>query len=278
MEPVSAIIHSGRLHQTLRTGRPVWASIPVVEIVTLASRPDLAPLFYEFPQAWPAFMYHDETGTLYYASATTAYPEFVMLAISDGEPVARSCSVPLAWEGDQTTALPPDGWDWAIRTAHETRRSGSVPNLVSALEITIQPAYRGTGLSGALLAAMCSNVAHLGFTDLVAPVRPNAKADPTEPMTSYALRTRDDGLPVDPWLRVHVRAGGRILNIAPTSMTIPGTLSKWREWTGLSFDASGPVHVPGALVPVICAAEHDYAVYVEPNVWVHHPLGGPLPG
>jgi hypothetical protein len=46
---VSAIIHSGRLHQTLRAGRPVWASIPVVEIVTLASRPDLAPLFYEFP-------------------------------------------------------------------------------------------------------------------------------------------------------------------------------------------------------------------------------------
>jgi hypothetical protein len=71
---------------------------------------------------------------------------------------------------------------------------------VSALEITIQPAHRGTGLSAALLAAMCSNVAHLGF---------------------------------------------------------PGTLSKWREWTGLSFDASGPVHVPGALVPVIRAAEHD---------------------
>ena len=62
-------------------------------------------------------------------------------------------------------------------------------------------------------------------------------------------------------------------NVAPTSMTIPGTLEQWREWTGLPFDASGPVHVPGALVPVMCAAEHDVAVYVEPNVWVHHHLG-----
>jgi hypothetical protein len=33
------------------------------------------------------------------------------------------------------------------------------------------------------------------------------------------------------------------------------------------------VDVPGALVPVMCAAEHDVAVYVEPNIWVHHHLG-----
>ena len=38
------------------------------------------------------------------------------------------------------------------------------------------------------------------------------------------------------------------------------------------FDESGPVVVPGALVPVQCSVEHDYAVYVEPAVWVHHRL------
>jgi hypothetical protein len=55
-------------------------------------------------------------------------------------------------------------------------------------------------------------------------------------------------------------------------MTIPGTLAQWRAWTGLPFDTSGSVDVPGALVPVMCAAEHDVAVYVEPNIWVHHYL------
>ena len=248
--------------------------MPTVEIVTIASRPDLADLLWKFSHAWPAFMYEDPTGTLYYTDAPSAYPDFVMLAIDDhGAPIARLFSVPISWDGDPAGGLPLGGWDWAIRTAHETRTSGAKPNMVSALEITIQPDRRGAGLSATLLAAMCRNMARLGFTDLVAPVRPNAKEDPAEPMASYALRTRDDGLPVDPWLRVHVRAGGRILNVAPTSMTIPGTLDQWRQWTGLPFDTSGPVHVPGALVPVMCAAEHDVAVYVEPNVWVHHHLG-----
>ena len=55
-------------------------------------------------------------------------------------------------------------------------------------------------------------------------------------------------------------------------MVIPGTLDEWRSWTGLPFDEPGPVVVRGALVPVQCSVEHDYAVYVEPAVWVHHRL------
>ena len=35
---------------------------------------------------------------------------------------------------------------------------------------------------------------------------------------------------------------------------------------------AGDVIVPEALVPVHCDAEHDHAVYVEPNVWVEHVL------
>ena len=41
---------------------------------------------------------------------------------------------------------------------------------------------------------------------------------------------------------------------------------------GLPFDATGPVRVPDALVPVHCDVQQDAAVYVEPNIWVHHPL------
>ena len=69
---------------------------------------------------------------------------------------------------------------------------------------------------------------------------------------------------------MHVRAGGTIESVAKRSMVIPGTLDEWREWTGLAFDASGPVEVPGALAPVLCDVERGTAVYVEPNVWVRH--------
>ena len=54
---------------------------------------------------------------------------------------------------------------------------------------------------------------------------------------------------------------------------IPGTVEEWRGWTGLPFDRTGPVVVPGALAPVMCDAEHGTATYVEPNVWVRHPTG-----
>jgi hypothetical protein len=55
-------------------------------------------------------------------------------------------------------------------------------------------------------------------------------------------------------------------------MTIAGTIPEWREWTGLPFDQSGPTIVPGALTPIHVSLEQDHAVYVEPNLWVRHPL------
>ncbi|MEV8371134.1 hypothetical protein AB0P21_00245 [Kribbella sp. NPDC056861] len=80
---------------------------------------------------------------------------------------------------------------------------------------------------------MRGNVKAMGLSTLYAPVRPNGKRDPRQPMTEYIREVRDDGLP---------------------------------------FDRTGEVVVPQALVPVHCDVEHDHAVYVEPNVWVRHDL------
>jgi hypothetical protein len=92
-------------------------------------------------------------------------------------------------------------------------------------------------------------------------------------MGAYAFRSRaEDELPHDHWLRVHARAGARIEIVAPASMTISGSLAEWRSWTGLPFDVTGDVLVPGALAPVRCDVERDSAVSVEPNVWVRHVL------
>jgi hypothetical protein len=60
------------------------------------------------------------------------------------------------------------------------------------------------------------------------PPDPQARA-PQVPMDEYVAWTRADGLPTDPWLRVHVRAGGRVVRVAPHSMTITGTLDDWRR-------------------------------------------------
>jgi hypothetical protein len=61
-------------------------------------------------------------------------------------------------------------------------------------------------------------------------------------------------------------AGAQIVKVAPRSIVITGTMAEWSRWTGLRFTASGAAIVPGV------SLERDHAVYVEPNLWVHHRL------
>ena len=241
-------------------------------IASLAARPDLAELTREFPSDWPEFMKHDDTGNLYFGIAAQHHPEHVLVAIDRDDPsrlVAKGYTVPFSWPSDE---LPAGGWDAVIMRSALDRMLGREPDLVSALEITIQTDLRGKGLSSLMVAAMRDNVRELGFDELVAPVRPNQKhLHPRMPIAEYAHRTRPDGLPEDAWLRVHVRAGGRIDSVAPYAMTVHGSLADWREWTGLPFDGDEQ-EVPLALTPVQVDQVDGIATYVEPNVWVRHRL------
>ena len=122
-----------------------------------------------------------------------------------------------------------------------------------------------------MLAALKDCARAKGFAELYAPVRPNQKHQlPRMPVRDYLQQRRPDGLLADSWLRTHLAIGGEIIKIAPCSMTIVGTLAEWTQWTGVTFDRSGEVELPNALVPVTASVAHDYAVYVEPNVWVRH--------
>ncbi len=249
-----------------------------LRIATIAERPDLKSSFADpATDPWPAFMSEDPISLLYYSDVRIAQPEYGLIAYdaaAPGQAVARAYCVPFAWDGDPALGdLPVDGWDGVIWRSARDRQIGRKPNLISALEITIPTNQQGTGMSARMLAAMRDNAARLGFEHLVAPVRPSRKhLVPDLPIEQYAALVREDGLPQDPWLRVHVRAGGRIVGTCKRAMVIPGTLDEWRAWTGLPFDESGPVVVPDALVPVQCSVEHDYAVYVEPAVWLYHRL------
>jgi GNAT superfamily N-acetyltransferase len=243
-----------------------------LQISVLGDRPDLFGPMWRMRTSWPEFMLHDPIGNLYYSLAEQ-FADYVLVAQDpDGNVVAKAFSAPFQLAGEEFFD---DGWDGVMRRAVRTLVSGDKPDTISAVEISIRPDLQGGGLSRQMLAAMRANAGRRGFTELWAPVRPNGKQDPSLPMTDYAFRVREqDGLPVDPWLRVHVRAGAEIVRVAPRSMVIPGTLAEWRRWTGLPFDRSGAVEVPFALAPVMVDVEHDHAVYVEPNVWVRHKIAG----
>jgi hypothetical protein len=243
--------------------------------VTLAERPDLESAMWNMGNDWPEFMRHDPFGTIFFGRLPEVFPEYQQLLLDDDDRVlGKVNAIPFPWDGTDE-GLPEDGWDDVLQYGFSSQRRGIRPTAVSLLEARLVPELLGGGLSRAMLDAMAARVVGAGMHDLFGPVRPTHKhLEPHRPMADYAFATREDGLPVDPWLRVHVRMGGRIVAVASLSMVIPGTLATWREWTGLPFDASGDVVVPAACNPVQVSVEHDHAVYVEPNVWVHHDLRG----
>ncbi|MEU2662100.1 N-acetyltransferase [Micromonospora sp. DT46] len=241
-----------------------------MRVLTLAERPDLRDAMLHMEASWPEYIPPEP---MVIGWAFDRYPEHQLVVVeSDDKVVARAAGVPFAWDGDPAS-LPDTGWDAVLGMSMLDTSAGRDLTALCALEIAVVPGMQARNMSGRVLAAVKDNARRHGYRDVVGPVRPSGKhAEPHEPMPGYAARTRDDGLPADPWLRVHVRAGGQVLQVCPASMTISGSLAQWRDWTGLPFDTSGPVVVPGALTPVAVNVDHDHAVYVEPNVWVRHPL------
>jgi GNAT superfamily N-acetyltransferase len=248
----------------------------IVAIHRLDERPDLIGRVYEVDSAWPEFMAKDPVANALYWQVAGAFPHLCAVAVDESDAVAATArALAFALDADGRRELPDGGLDRVTVWAFNDRLDGRAPDTGSAVEIAVGRAHRGGGLSHRMLAALREAARAAGLARLVAPVRPTGKHRyPAMPMAGYVALRRDDGLPADPWLRVHARAGARILRVAPASMVMAGSLAEWRAWTGLPFDRAGDVIVPDALVPVHCDTEHDHAVYVEPNVWVEHDLTG----
>jgi hypothetical protein len=142
---------------------------------------------------------------------------------------------------------------------------------MSALYIEIAGSHRGQHLSSQMIAVMRQIALSQGFTHLIAPVRPSLKSRyPLIPIEEYCQWKNSEGLPFDPWLRVHVQAGGRILHPCQDAMMVKGSRQQWTAWTGMEFPGNGHYTIPLGLVPV--AFHGDEGKYVEPGIWVLHTL------
>lgn len=245
-----------------------------LRVATIADRPELGDAAREVNQhGFPEFMYHDPVANEHFGSLDERFAQFQFCLLdSDDRVQATGNCIPFAWNAPLQD-LPDEGWDWVLAQGMVDEAAGRQPTIASALQIVVRQDLAGTGLSRQALQAMRSIVSDQGLADLVAPVRPNAKHRyPLTPMERYVTWTRPDGTLFDPWLRVHQRAGARLVKVAPRAMRISGTVAQWQQWTELTFPDSGEYVVPGALNPISVDVERDEAEYVEPNVWMHHRL------
>lgn len=246
-----------------------------ITITSVAERPELRDLVWEMPDSWPEFLDHDLVAEALFGAVASEYLDLALVATddTDGSIVAHGTAVAFRLDTDGRQSLPDTGWDQALVWASRDLRRGVEPDVANALEVSVRPDVQGQGLSSRMIAAMRDAARARGLETLVACVRPSHKhLEPSMSMTDYVARTNDDGLPADPWLRVHVRVGGVIERIAPASQTVGASLSQWREWTGEAFDQDGATFVPDGLGPAHASVADDHAVYIEPNVWVRHDL------
>ncbi len=244
-----------------------------LSVVHLNERPELVDLFW--PQKlriWPEFMRHDLYADKLWHHVDSTFADHQIYLVNEAEmPVAVVQTVPFAW--DATLGDIPIGWQDLFLRAVLDHEADRAPNTLSALEAAIQPEYRGRGISHRLVNEVKRFAGQRGYQALLIAVRPSRKAEyPLTPMERYVRWTRDDGAPFDPWLRVHWRAGGEILHIAHPSMVCHGTVDEWEEWTGMAFPESGDYVVSDALAPIQIDRRMNIGRYVEPNVWVHHPI------
>ncbi|KAI4127330.1 MAG: hypothetical protein LQ338_003253 [Usnochroma carphineum] len=206
-----------------------------------------------------------------------------------------------------------------------THLTTNEPNALSALSITVRADRRNIGLAERLIETMKEVARQEHLQLLVAPLRPTRKSEyPWVPITEYISYTLAEGLlgrslvsnttltaqashsldpdrstrnnlPFDPWLRKHVRLGGSMIKVAPSSMKVQGSFADWQAWTGIDFHSlaserqgkaslqldrrvqDGYIEVPidGGLVPLKVYLEQGICEYTEPNVWLYHNLSRP---
>lgn len=242
-----------------------------LDLATLAERPELGQQVSQLHgEAWPRFMLHDTVAEQHWHSLFSTFAELQVVLIDDaGTAIAAGHAIPANWDG--TVEGLPEGWDSVFEQGVRIHEQAQTPNVLCALAIVVAPAHQSKGLSSAVLRAMKATAATHRFDTLIAPVRPTLKSRyPLAPMERYVHWRRVDGLPFDPWLRVHVRMGAELLRLAPKSMVITGTVSDWENWTEMAFPETGAYVVPGALQPVLIDREQDRGCYDDPNVWMRH--------
>jgi GNAT superfamily N-acetyltransferase len=238
-----------------------------VQAFTYLERPDLVDRLSEIGEVWPEFLHHADVPLFHWAKLRDELPGF-QLVLYDDERDA------VVGRGQTMPASTRDGLPGGIDDMLE-RNFGDGPrqehDVLSAAVAIVDPGRQGEGWGALVIEGMCRVAREAGFPALIAPVRPTRKAEfPLIDMERYVRWTREDGLPWDPWIRLHVRLGAELIEVCPASMTVTGSRVEWEGWTGLEFPDDGDYVVPGALVPV--RFQGDTGTYVEPNVWMRHRL------
>ncbi|WP_432942552.1 GNAT family N-acetyltransferase [Kribbella sp. CA-253562] len=224
-----------------------------------------------FAEGWPEFIFHDALAKQYAERRDQYFPHWNFYLVSEDaspERLQAGCwGVPIAWDGSVSDL--PGGYTDAMARAVTSYEAGVEPNTFVLMAAAVRPNQQGRGVAAELITAVRDRAVAHGLPQVIAPLRPTLKTRyPLTDIATYLTWTRSDGLPLDPWLRTHVRLGATVLAPAPASQTITGSVADWEKWTGIELPSPGTYVIPAGLSTLTIA--DGTGTYVEPNIWVRH--------
>ncbi|WP_410785878.1 hypothetical protein [Kribbella sp. C-35] len=222
-----------------------------------------------FAEEWPEFIFHDEGVKPYRERRVEYFRDWEFYLVAEDRLIAGCWGVPIAWDG--TVADLPGGFTDSLGRSVTSYEENVVPNTFVLMAAAVRSDEQGRGHAGRVITAVRDRAVANGLGQVIAPVRPTLKSRyPLTPIETFMTWTRADGLPLDPWLRTHVRLGATLLAPAPASQTMTGTVEDWEKWTKMPFPSTGTYTIPEGLTTLAIDRDADTGVYVEPNIWLRH--------
>ena len=220
-------------------------------------------------KAWPKFMQGERVMRSYWGFLLDTFNKYQRVLTYDNAVIAIVNSAPFRL-GTDVNELHADGIYWGLKQVTHNYYNGIKPDTLIALQIVVSPEFRGKEISYECLQILKTIAHEQGFDRVVIPLRPSLKhLYPLIDESNYINWKNQEEFPYDPWLRVHIKSGGKIVKQCK-GISIRASIEEWEEWTGLHFGSTGEYIVPGALNPVYADLDKNLGTYTQGNVWVVH--------
>lgn len=155
-------------------------------------------------------------GPNYFASASL---DWIVLATDEGaeaQLVGHGVMARVDWDGTQEAL--PTGWaDSLVRARQADEAASGGGNTAVGLFINVEKDQKRSGAAEKIILLMKDIVRDAGLRDLIIPLRPPVRyqRDYVEmDFEQFAAITRDDGAPLDYWVRVHKKVGAKVIAVS----------------------------------------------------------------
>ena len=250
-------------------------------IITKWSKNDPPELYKLEEKTWAPWLRKPQD---MFVSIAKRYPDNQRKIVNNkGDLVAMVSTNRINWDGNVAT-LP--SWDsvagGSVELGDFTRTYDCSGNTLCIMSISVDPDMQCHGLATILFREIINMAEFLGVKYLIASFRPFGygsfklvSGNEHISFEEYCRIIRDDGLPLDPWLRVSTRYGMTPLQVENEAIKVEVSLATFEEYKNKFNKKKWKRNSNGQWECGEVGSwtiDGDKAIYVESNLWCKIPI------